>query len=803
MPKTDGRDSTGSRSSRSLVTQTRSDHTAEATRDSSTGHAPAPDPLAIMLAEELKQSTFEQHAALLGDSRMSEPANAGVKTLIVQRLQGTHGNRYVQRLVDHISSTPEHSSERVRRSRPTDDFYQQAARRLRERPNGTLQTKLTVGPADDQYEQEADRVAKDIVLSLRSDDVEEAGPEQVRLQSVPQSKVGPEGGDVEADVEQDIRSARGGGKSLPNTLRSSMENSFGADFSGVKVHSSSQSDALNQRLGSRAFTVGQDIFVRREDYNPGSTEGQELLAHELTHVVQQNGRTIRRAEGDDEESDKSFMQTLKDEGIVAATGRQITAIEDGISAGVQVAEEKLTGWRKAIANWWDSKVMSKFPWIGTFLKGVAGIVVNPLKLGWSGVKLVVKIGWLILKSSLTTVLRNFGKLLDFARALFGDKDYEKVGLFEDSRPWKADWDNIPDKVEQGKTARWWGLVTEVIGIWGNNLRDWSGWISIVTGLIGLIPGAQASLAVAGMAAAISGLVRPIATSATTLASIINSIDWGMQSYSSSGPEDEQAELAISAKERAKRTGGRLLGDVLGMAAMGLGKGIVGDPLHPDASFTETVAKGSSTTETLGLAEYGGDFGTNLSALQTGQDMTVANEALNRGAATAAKGVSGDVTNIGKKGVAKSTEYYYAEDEEKKEMRGEAQEALRKKGEALLDSLIKGLQDVHGTLGGIARILTTTVKVVVDIVGGLVTVLAGIGDIFAKSGAKVINKIFSTGLTWDWTLFEGAKAGWAFVREHWVDGARDWVNEKVDFIDGLITRMRENNPFKKKPEEPSE
>ncbi|MCI0771337.1 MAG: DUF4157 domain-containing protein, partial [Chloroflexi bacterium] len=349
MPKTDGRDSTRSRSSRSLVTQTRSDHTAEATRDSSTGHAPAPDPLAIMLAEELKQSTFEQHAALLGDSRMSEPANAGVKTLIVQRLQGTHGNRYVQRLVDHISSTPEHSSERVRRSRPTDDFYQQAARRLRERSNGTLQTKLTVGPADDQYEQEADRVAKDIVLSLRSDDVEEAGPEQVRLQSVPQSKVGPAGGDVEADVEQDIRSAKGGGKSLPNTLRSSMENSFGADFSGVKVHSTPQSDALNQNLGSRAFTVGQDIFVRREDYNPGSTEGQELLAHELTHVVQQNGRTIRRAEGDDEESDKSFMQTLKDEGIVAATGQQIVAIEEGIGAGIKGAEEKLTGWRKAIA----------------------------------------------------------------------------------------------------------------------------------------------------------------------------------------------------------------------------------------------------------------------------------------------------------------------------------------------------------------------------------------------------------------------------------------------------------------------
>ena len=93
-----------------------------------------------------------------------------------------------------------------------------------------------------------------------------------------------------------------------------------------------------------------------------------------------------------------------------------------------------------------------------------------------------------------------------------------------------------------------------------------------------------------------------------------------------------------------------------------------------------------------------------------------------------------------------------------------------------------------------------VKVCRESVGGLVMGRAGIGDIFAKLGGKVIKKIFKTDRSWDWSMFEGAKAGWKYVRENWIDGSRDWLNENIDLLDSLITRMRENNPFKKKPEE---
>jgi hypothetical protein len=77
-----------------------------------------------------------------------------------------------------------------------------------------------------------------------------------------------------------------------------MGQAMGADFSGVKVHTDSQSDQLNQSIQARAFTTGQDVFFRQGAYDPGSRGGQELIAHELTHVVQQSDTAIMRKEVD-------------------------------------------------------------------------------------------------------------------------------------------------------------------------------------------------------------------------------------------------------------------------------------------------------------------------------------------------------------------------------------------------------------------------------------------------------------------------------------------------------------------------
>ncbi len=95
--------------------------------------------------------------------------------------------------------------------------------------------------------------------------------------------------EVVPEVENAIQGAHGRGEALDKAMRTNMETAFGADFSHVRVHTDVEADQLNQTLNARAFTTGQDIFFRDGEYNPGDVRGRRLLAHELTHVVQQTG----------------------------------------------------------------------------------------------------------------------------------------------------------------------------------------------------------------------------------------------------------------------------------------------------------------------------------------------------------------------------------------------------------------------------------------------------------------------------------------------------------------------------------
>lgn len=87
------------------------------------------------------------------------------------------------------------------------------------------------------------------------------------------------------------RSLRTGGVPLPSEARSFFEPRFGHDFGDVRVHEGTDVTALNDLLGARAFTVGNDIFVGAEGFRPETNSGRRLLAHELTHVVQQGNAT--------------------------------------------------------------------------------------------------------------------------------------------------------------------------------------------------------------------------------------------------------------------------------------------------------------------------------------------------------------------------------------------------------------------------------------------------------------------------------------------------------------------------------
>ncbi len=90
-------------------------------------------------------------------------------------------------------------------------------------------------------------------------------------------------------IESQIASLRGSGSPLPKKERSFFENRMGADFSRVRVHTGTTAVETSRNLQARAYTVGNDIAFNAGEYAPGTTEGRRLLAHELTHVVQQGG----------------------------------------------------------------------------------------------------------------------------------------------------------------------------------------------------------------------------------------------------------------------------------------------------------------------------------------------------------------------------------------------------------------------------------------------------------------------------------------------------------------------------------
>lgn len=279
--------------------------------------------------------------ALPQESVPIDPGSAPRTASQVIRLQQTVGNRATKQLI------------------------QQKARA------GSIQTKLTVGPAHDAYEQEADRVAAQVMntpapaekaqraaqeeeevqtkslvqraaeeeeelqtkplvqrssmdeeevqtkplvqrASMEEEEVQtkrliqRASMEEEEVQTKPlvqraaeeeeelQTKrliqrSGDGSFEAGADVEQRLESQSGGGTPLPAETRSFMEPRFGADFGSVRMHTDSGAAQLSQDLNAQAFTKGADIFMGAGKYNPGTSSGDELLAHELTHVVQQGG----------------------------------------------------------------------------------------------------------------------------------------------------------------------------------------------------------------------------------------------------------------------------------------------------------------------------------------------------------------------------------------------------------------------------------------------------------------------------------------------------------------------------------
>jgi hypothetical protein len=144
-----------------------------------------------------------------------------------------------------------------------------------------------------------------------------------------------------------INQERSGGQPLEGGFQQEMGESMDHDFSGVRVHTSSEAGDLSQQIGAKAFTTGQDVFLREGAYDPHSRGGQELLAHELTHVVQQSGSTAGSggpmtvtAPGDAHEQEADAVAKTVT-GVGAESRAQRQAEEDSIQRQVEEEEEPI------------------------------------------------------------------------------------------------------------------------------------------------------------------------------------------------------------------------------------------------------------------------------------------------------------------------------------------------------------------------------------------------------------------------------------------------------------------------------
>ncbi len=182
-----------------------------------------------------------------------------------------------------------------------------------------IQAKLKVGQPEDQYEQEADRIADQVMtmpepetqqpiqrqsqeeneirqkslassitpLIKRQEIIEEEEDLKVEIQTKPSQKATKGEIGVNENFENRLSLSKRGGSLISDEVRAFVEPRMKFDFSKVRVHTDNEAAQMNQELGSRAFTHGRDIYFGVGQYKPQSIAGKRLMAHELTHVLQQ------------------------------------------------------------------------------------------------------------------------------------------------------------------------------------------------------------------------------------------------------------------------------------------------------------------------------------------------------------------------------------------------------------------------------------------------------------------------------------------------------------------------------------
>jgi hypothetical protein len=159
----------------------------------------------------------------------------------------------------------------------------------------------------------------------------------------------------DSTFESSLQSTKGAGAALPGDTRQSLEGRFGADFSNVRIHTGTQAEKLSADIHAHAFTHGGDIYFNSGKYSPNTAEGGHLLAHELTHTIQQGASRPTQASG------STLAPKLQREPIIqrAASARPVPSQltnavakakgEEGkVNAGKEGPDGNRLGWERLV-----------------------------------------------------------------------------------------------------------------------------------------------------------------------------------------------------------------------------------------------------------------------------------------------------------------------------------------------------------------------------------------------------------------------------------------------------------------------
>ncbi len=236
--------------------------------------------------------------------------------------------------MEHLEKYPAHQNNYSSEKNDTAFFSKTNNNPIQAKEEGAFfQTKLTVGEPNDQYEKEADAVANTVVDSSSTTPVIQekeissiqrtslATPQEdeklaTAEQRTERDKLIQEKSDASENEEEmsavqrkattnspktastalsnKIEQKKGKGTKLPDQTQTKMEHSFGRKLDDVSIHTDQDANKMNQELGAQAFTTGKDIYFNAGKFRPETSEGQRLIAHELTHVVQQNKDTVQK-----------------------------------------------------------------------------------------------------------------------------------------------------------------------------------------------------------------------------------------------------------------------------------------------------------------------------------------------------------------------------------------------------------------------------------------------------------------------------------------------------------------------------